>query len=164
MFRQTVTNYVKFAKYHSSTRGHLVQSSLGRWPLVTVMSRSYPPCLGNVGGSTQVPTCAWNKAHRGTPGLQPPEKAGKVAIWPLKCWCILKPNKTNKRLNNLPQILLYHKQDSVEHFFPLLYPGSFHHLVMYWIYGRQELFSLETGDKTTRALHVVTTLRGHHST
>ena len=36
--------------------------------------------LQNIGGSTQVPACIWSNAQRGTRGLLPPVKAGKVAI------------------------------------------------------------------------------------
>jgi hypothetical protein len=38
------------------------------------MKGSYPDVLRNIGGSTQVPTCALNKARRGTWDLPQPEK------------------------------------------------------------------------------------------
>ena len=42
--------------------------------LDSFMWGSHPASLRNVGGSTQVPTCAWNNAQRGTWGLPPPVK------------------------------------------------------------------------------------------
>ena len=42
--------------------------------LDSFMWRSYPAILRNIGGSTQVPACAWNNAQRSTWGLPPPVK------------------------------------------------------------------------------------------
>ena len=39
---------------------------------------TYPASLQNVGGTTQMPTCAWNNARRGTWDLPPPVKAGEM--------------------------------------------------------------------------------------
>ena len=40
----------------------------------------YPANFKNVSGSTKMPVCAENKAHRDTRSLPPPVKVGKVSL------------------------------------------------------------------------------------
>ena len=42
---------------------------------------TYPAFYKMLVGSTQGPAGVWNKAQRGTGGLPPPLKAGKVTVW-----------------------------------------------------------------------------------
>jgi hypothetical protein len=59
----------------SMTTNHLPSTSVS-WRHASgfefYMGENYPACLRNIGGSTQVPVCAWNNVQRGTLGLSPP--------------------------------------------------------------------------------------------
>ena len=61
--------------------------------LESFMWGSYPASLWNVGGTTQVPACAWNNARRGTWSLPPQEKLESRHI----TFAVLVQHKTPKK-------------------------------------------------------------------
>jgi hypothetical protein len=58
---------------------------------ISITWGSYPADLWNVGGSTQIPACAWNNSQRAT--YSSTSKAQEYGLW-LSCWCYVNPNKT----------------------------------------------------------------------
>jgi hypothetical protein len=74
---------------------HLPSPLLVRIPTETLDSfiwGSYPDTLWNVGGSTQVPVCAWNIARKDTGGLPPTVKLESRLMISILYWCVIKPN------------------------------------------------------------------------
>jgi hypothetical protein len=105
---------VKVVDFKPTTCPSPLWVGIPTWTLDSFMWGSYPASLRNVGGSTQVPVRAWNKARTGTWGLPPPVKLErrdmtntvsmwrktqdkKKKNWPTLCRCEVKP-KTNKEI------------------------------------------------------------------
>jgi hypothetical protein len=63
--------------------------------LNSFMWGSYSASLQNVGGSTQVPVCAWNNAWKDTWGLLPPDRTIWLILWGIKS------NQTNLTEHNV---------------------------------------------------------------
>jgi hypothetical protein len=67
--------------------------------LVSFMWGSYPASLGDIGGSTQMPICAWQLLHGRTPvEVFLFQLSWNVAIWPILRLCDVKLNQTNKQI------------------------------------------------------------------
>jgi hypothetical protein len=79
---------------------HLPLTSVGSNPdrnFDSFMWGSYPACLRNVGGSTQIPVRAWNNARKDTWGLPPTVKLERCDM----TYIVLMWRKTQNKQNEI---------------------------------------------------------------